>query len=255
MSAQASAKNQKTKASNGKQAEIAPHLNADTVAAWLQKNTDFFIKHPQLLTSLDLPAGENGENVTSMFAFQTQKLRTALTRAEEKSRLLLHTSVQNMASQAQIHTLCLQLMGTDTPQAMLDLLTTTLTRDMAVDSVELVLLDTVTLNTESPHHQTLTATTFATLFKGETAATLRTLYDDDAKALHGKHAARTASDALIRLQGASGHDLGLLALGSHDRARFHPGQGSDLLGFLGRVAGLRLAAHVSVAQTPIAEKA
>jgi len=43
------------------------------------------------------------------------------------------------------------------------------------------------------------------------------------------------SQALIRLAPSKGSPPGLLALGSRDEKKFHPGQGSELLQFLCRL--------------------
>jgi uncharacterized protein YigA (DUF484 family) len=67
--------------------------------------------------------------------------------------------------------------------------------------------------------------------------------EDDRVALLGDAAARVASMALVPL--GAGCDHGLLALGSEDAARFHPGMGTD---FLERIAELVVAALARDAQ-------
>ncbi|MDP6342143.1 MAG: DUF484 family protein, partial [Alphaproteobacteria bacterium] len=51
----------------------------------------------------------------------------------------------------------------------------------------------------------------------------------------GPAAGLVRSQALVRLSASPGAPPGLLALGSRDGARFQPGQGTELLGFLARL--------------------
>src|SRR5690606_11235170 len=67
---------------------------------------------------------------------------------------------------------------------------------------------------------------------------LRTLYEEHDRQVHGRRAADIRSDALVSLRDAEGELVGVLALGSERADRFHPGQGSELLSFLGRILGL-----------------
>jgi len=55
-----------------------------------------------------------------------------------------------------------------------------------------------------------------------------------ARTIFGSAASLVRSDALLRLKISPAAPAGLLALGSRKENRFHPGQGTELLGFLAR---------------------
>ena len=58
--------------------------------------------------------------------------------------------------------------------------------------------------------------------------------------MFGEASGLVCSAAYVRINTGGGIPAGLLALGSRERGAFHPGQGSDLLNFLARVAELSL---------------
>jgi len=60
--------------------------------------------------------------------------------------------------------------------------------------------------------------------------------------LFGSAATLVRSQALLRMQLRRDAPLGVLAFGARDPQKFHPGQGSELLTFLGRVVELSIRA-------------
>jgi uncharacterized protein YigA (DUF484 family) len=213
-----------------------PTLTPEAVELYLKHHTDFLAQRPDLFARLALPAGVDGANVASMSAFQARRLQAQVDKLEEKNRLLIQTSVQNLQSQAQIHALALHLLGATDWKAMIDVLDTTLRTTMDVETVTLCLLDTLDID-GAAGTLPVTAKQLGALFaKGEDSR-LRTLCADDDRTMHHEKQPDLQSDALIRLRTADGTPLGLLALGSTRRDRFHAGQAGDLLAFLGGLMG------------------
>ncbi len=60
------------------------------------------------------------------------------------------------------------------------------------------------------------------------------------RAVYGSARGLVNSEALLRLHASPEAPTGLLALGSRYEGRFDPGQGTELLGFLGRVLELSI---------------
>jgi len=65
--------------------------------------------------------------------------------------------------------------------------------------------------------------------------------------LYGEDAAKVRSDALVHLDVGKDGPNGLLALGSYEPDRFHPGQGTELLGFMARAITGSLRAGLNAA--------
>ena len=213
-----------------------PILTPEAVELFLKKHSDFFVHRPDLFAKLALPQEAEHSNVASITGFQARRLQMQVDKLEDKNRKLIQTSIQNMESQNQIHNLALQILGADSWQHMLDVLDTTMRTTMDVESVTLCLLDTLDIKGANGT-TTASARQIEGLFKDNATVCLRTLCADDMRTMHAAKAAEMQSDALIRLHLSDGTPVGMLALGSTRRDRFHAGQGGDLLSFLGGLMG------------------
>lgn len=232
------AENLQHSASTERTQKNTSELSPTVVAQYLAKNLDFFVHHPTLLSHMRLP-NKTPAGVSDFFAFQAERLKQQLDQLQKRNRLLVQTSLDNMQSQEQIHTLVLDILGAKSMRHLLKILRTRLADDMNVDYTHMCLLENSPLPQKVKDACTpLSQETFNTLFEDEaTRVALRTLYDDAQKALHGDWAEHAASDALLKLTTSEGEVLGVLALVSGEKDRFHAGQGNDLLVFIGNVIG------------------
>ena len=214
----------------------ASELTPTMVAQYLANNTDFFVKNPTLLSHMKLPT-TSPEGVTDFFAFQADRLKQQLLQVQKRNKLLVQTSIDNMQSQEQIHTLVLDILGAKSMRHLLKIMRTRLADEMNVDYTHMCLLKDSPLPEKVKEACTLVDTeTFEKLFEGENdCVALRTLYNDEQKALHDDWAEHAASDALLKITTAEGEPLGALALVSGESDRFHVGQGNDLLVFIGKI--------------------
>ena len=218
--------------------KIADELSPTAVAQYLAKNPDFFVSHPTLLSHMQLPNGSPA-GVTNFFAFQAERLKDQLSQVQKRNKLLVRTSIDNMQSQEQIHGLVLDILGAKSMRHLLKILRTRLADDMNVDFTHMCLLEESPLPAKVKEASTLIdEKTFDGLFNSDDErVALRTLYAEEQKQLHGDWAEHAASDALLKITTAEGTPLGVLALVSGEKDRFHAGQGGDLLLFIGKVIG------------------
>lgn len=225
-------------------------LTPTMVAQYLAQNTDFFVKNPTLLSHMKLP-NSSPEGVTDFFAFQADRLKQQLTQVQKRNKLLVQTSIDNMQSQEQIHSLVLDILGAKSMRHLLKILRTRLADEMDVDYTHMCLLSESPLPAKVKEACTLVdAETFDKLFdEDEQRVALRTLYNDEQKTLHTDWAEHAASDALLKITTAEGEPLGALALVSGEKDRFHVGQGNDLLVFISQVIG-HLMDHWTIDTTP-----
>ena len=215
-----------------------PELSPTVVAQYLAKNLDFFVHHPTLLGHMHLP-NKTPAGVSDFFAFQANRLKQQLDQLQKRNRLLMQTSLDNLESQEKIHSLVLDILGAKSMRHLLKILRTRLADNMGVDYTHMCLLENSPLPEKVKAASTLiNEATLNALFEDTaTRVALRTLYDDTQKALHGDWAEHAASDALLKLTTSEGEVLGILALVSGEKDRFHAGQGHNLLVFIGKVIG------------------
>jgi uncharacterized protein YigA (DUF484 family) len=212
-----------------------PDLGPVEVATYLRQNAGFLAEHPDLLQILTPPAQQRGEGVVDMQQFMLQRLQTEVARLKNQHRALITTSRANLASQARIHQAVLALLAAPSFEHLIQIVTT----DFAV----LLDADVITLAVESVScgqtHlsvrgvQLLGRGAVETMFGPDRDVVLLGDAEGD-PAIFGSGAGLVRSAALLRLKVSPQAPAGLLAIGSRRAGKFHPGQGTELLGFLAK---------------------
>lgn len=212
----------------------------DRIVAYLEGSPDFLLRHPELLQRLTPPSrfggGERqGGVVVDMQGFMVSRLQADLARARDDQHNLILSARSNLSSQTQIHEAVLSALDARSFEHFIHIVT---------HDFPLVLdVDAVTLCVESGSLAGSSATSGVYVLPvGGVDATLgegcRVLLREAANGteqIFGPAAALVVSDALVRLAPASHAPVALLALGSREKGRFHPGQGTELLSFLAGV--------------------
>jgi len=212
-----------------------PEIGPVEVATYLRQHASFLAEHPDLLQVLAPPAQQRGDGVIDMQQFMLQRLQTEVARLKNQHRALITTSRANLASQARIHQAVLTLLAAPSFEHLIQIVTT----DFAV----LLDADVITLAVESAScgqsHlsvrgvQLLERGAVETMFGPDRDVLLRGDTQGD-PAVFGGGAGLVRSAALLRLKVSPQAPAGLLAIGSRRAGKFHPGQGTELLGFLAK---------------------
>lgn len=213
-----------------------PDLQSSEVRQYLSDNPDFLTSHPDLLTELTPPAHQRGDGVVDMQQYMIERLQKQIGALQSEQQDLIAASRSNMMSQARVHSAALALLDARTFEHFIEVVTTDLANLLDVDVV------TLCVECDSYAAKVKGADGVFTIPQGRVNELLGEerdilLHEDDGaeRALFGGAATLVTSSALVRLRISSSGPLAILALGSRDSGRFHPGQGTELLCFLGRV--------------------
>lgn len=231
-------------------ASAAPALTAGRVAAYLKAHPDFLVRHPDLVTVLTPPAPSRGESVVDMQQFMLKRLQDEVQRIKSEQRDLLKATRANIQSQARIHDAALALLGARTFEHLVQTFTTDLALLLDVDVVMLCVesADGRLPRVDVHGLSGLPVGSVADLIGPDRDVLLRDDVVGD-PLLFGAGAGLVRSDALIRLAVSGMAPACLLAMGSRDPQRFHPGQGTELLGFLGKVGSLSIRSWLDLPPT------
>lgn len=226
-------------------------LSEEEVAAFLRHEVDFFSRHPALLTLLRLPHLRAGTSTVSLVERQVDLLRDQKREADTQLRDFVAVARDNTQLNTHIHQLACALISASSLQAVIDALDRSLRESFGVQEFTLVLLraPVPTLASARLRFATLAEATACGLDTVLAAGAPRcgNLRDSQRDWLFPAHPGAIASVALVPLAGAAPaaraagntEPAGLLALGSPDPARYHPGMSTD---FLTRIAQLLAAA-------------
>lgn len=214
----------------------AVETEEESVARYLQHNCDFFERHQPLLARLRLPHVRSGSTI-SLVERQVEVLRAKHAALEERLADFVSVARTNDAIADRLHRFTRRLLRAGSGNAALQNIEAGLRQDF--DSFNSVLLligherthaDERFLRVLEPNDPHLKS--FETLFASGKPRCGQ-VRDSQRELLFGAEANDIGSVALVPL-GEKG-SLGLLALGSNDRDRFHPGMSTE---FLARLADL-----------------
>lgn len=210
----------------------------DAIAAYLQHNPDFFERHQTLLTRLRVPHARGGSTI-SLVERQIEVLREKHAALEGKLAELVSVARANDAIADKLHRFTRRLLRARSRAEAVTLIEASLREDFdAFHGGVLVLLGEYPDLTPQRFVRTVTRDDaglkpFETLFASGKPRCGQ-VRDTQREFLFGQDANDIGSVALVPLSDKNG-PLGVLALGSTDRDRFHPGMSTE---FLARMADL-----------------
>lgn len=220
--------------------EPAAEPDAGEIVAYLRRHPEFLAERPEALRLLRLPARDAGDGVLDFQHFLLERLRNDLDRVGGENRTLLLTTRNNLASQARVHKAVLAILAASSFEQLFQVVTVDLAVFLDVDVVT-VAVESEVGSRPAPHGiRLLRAGTVEALLGPEKPALLEAETSGDAT-LFGSAAGLVRSHALLRLGFGKANPVGLLCIGTRKPGRFHPGLGTELLGFLARALSITIA--------------
>jgi uncharacterized protein len=215
---------------------VALDTEEESIAAYLQRHPEFFERHQALLARLRLPHVRGGSTI-SLVERQIEVLRARQSALENKLAELVRVARANDAIAERLHRFTRRLLRATPGDLGLAQIEAGLREDFDAFHAALVLIGLET-PADAPRFVRSVAADDANLKSFESLFAsgkprCGQARDSQREFLFGPEGLELGSVALVPL-GNKG-SLGLLALGSADRDRFHPGMSTE---FLARLAEL-----------------
>ena len=209
----------------------------ESIAEYLQRHPEFFERHQALLARLNLPHVRGGSTI-SLVERQIEVLREKQAQLEGKLAELVRVARANDAISERLHRFTRCLVGVVPRAEALARIEAGLSEDFDAFHAALVLIGPPAVDPLTPRFMRSVPAddpnlkSFESLFASGKPRCGQAR-DSQREFLFGPEGPEMGSVALVPL-GDKG-SIGLLALGSVDRDRFHPGMSTE---FLGRMADL-----------------
>ncbi|KPK60869.1 MAG: hypothetical protein AMJ59_04555 [Gammaproteobacteria bacterium SG8_31] len=223
-------------------------LTEDDVVQFLTREADFFTRHPGLLAQLELPH-QSGEGAISLVERQLSVLREKNRGLEGRLKDLISVARSNHELSDKVHRLALRLIRSHSAAEVIEAVEEVLREDFGASDTVAVLFhnasdivqadDTRFLRRVERQSGELKA--FATFLERARPRCGRAR-DSQLEFLFPDHAMEIGSVALIPLGERA--EIGMLAIGSGDSDRFHPGMSTDFLERIGELVGLALSSRM-----------
>lgn len=215
-------------------APSAPSPGEEQVAAFLRDHPDFFVSRSDLLQAMTPPPRWSGDTVVDMQQHMVQTLRGEIAGLRDCANEVIETSRANLAIQSRTHAAALVLIAAPDMDALLHAISDDLPILLDVDVCHLSVEPGPDLEMMVGGIGRLRAGD-ADSFLGPSrdVALYREMVDDGT--IFGAGAGLVHSAALVRMHYGESGQVGVLAFGCRREGAFHPGQGTELLRFLGKV--------------------
>ena len=213
-------------------------LDEEAIARYLQMNPDFFERHQAILGRMRLPHARSASTI-SLVERQVEVLRERQAELEGKLAEFVNVARANDALAGKIQRFTRRLLQAATRQEMAEAIEASLREDFDARHSTLILTNGHARGFDMPERFLREATpdsadlkSFEGLFTSGKPRCGQ-VRDSQRQFLFGGDAGEIGSVALVPLveHGA----IGLLALGSHDRERFHPGMSTEFLARMGEL--------------------
>lgn len=206
------------------------------VAEFLRANPDWLAANPDVLAGLAPPNRAEGDNVLDLQHFMVRRLQAEVDRLNGDQRELLAASRSNLAAQAQVHQAVLMMLEAASFEHLIHIVTRDVPHALDLDAATLC----VEPLADGPQNGARTPGVYvlephgvdSRIGQGRDVMLANDIPPDPA--VFGPAAGLVRSQALARLRASRRSPAGLLALGSRDPEKFHPGQATELLCFLAR---------------------
>jgi len=212
-------------------------MDENVIADYLQSHPEFFQRHSELLQTLQVP---HQAGTASLIERQVAVLRDKSRDLEEQLNGLIRTARGNEQIVTRLQRFTLELMRADSLDDVIATCQEILRDDFNADFVTLRIIGgDDTMHFVAPDNETLKH--FDKLFDSKKPVCGR-LKKEQQIFLFDKNADNINSVALVPLSGAE--RIGILALGSEDETRFHPGMGTVFISHLGELISTSLTRHL-----------
>lgn len=213
--------------------------SADEVETYLRDHPDFLVDHPDLANLLVPPDAKRGQGIVDLQRYMLERVRGDLSKLQMQQNEILSTSRSNLTTQNRIHASVLAMLGATTLEHLIEIIGTDIAVHLEVDAVALGFeaMDRLPAGGNRTSLRILPKGAVDRVLGTNKDVALIADADPDAQ-LFGSATTLVRSQALLRLQLRRDAPIGILAFGSRTAGKFHPGQGTELLTFLGKVVEL-----------------
>lgn len=230
---------------NERRRSVQPDGWEERVAEYLREHPDFFVRHPGIVEHLQVPH-QCGEAI-SLVEYQIAVLRDENRRLRHRLHELSGCARENEELSQRLHRLTLSLIACEQVDDIFATLQQAMCEDFLADAAAI----RVFASPRAPEDQGLgeflgadpsARAIFARLLEGGRPVCGR-LRPAQRELLFGERSAEIGSGALVPIGEAPCY--GVLAIGSRDPHRYHPGMGTMFLRNLAELVGRVLTPHVA----------
>jgi uncharacterized protein len=219
---------------SGKKEQLKNIIDASVARKFLMQNPDFLINNPDLYSILTPPDRSEGDRIVDFQNIMIEKIKKNLKDLQHNQGHLIDTSRNNLTTQAQVHEAVLCLLETEALNHIGHIVTQDWADMLHIDVIRICFEVDHPINPPALKEITLLQKGRVNEYLNQEDIILLRGEADVSEDIFGPAKPLVKTEALIKIPKTKYNPPGILAFGSRDLDMFYPGQGTELLRFLGK---------------------
>ena len=219
---------------SGKKEQLKNIIDASVARKFLMQNPDFLINNPDLYSILTPPDRSKGDRIVDFQNIMIEKIKKNLKDLQHNQGHLIDTSRNNLTTQAQVHEAVLCLLETEALNHIGHIVTQDWADMLHIDVIRICFEVDHPINPPALKEITLLQKGRVNEYLNQEDIILLRGEANVSEDIFGPAKPLVKTEALIKIPKTKYNPPGILAFGSRDLDMFYPGQGTELLRFLGK---------------------
>ena len=219
---------------SGKKEQLKNIIDASVARKFLMQNPDFLINNPDLYSILTPPDRSEGDRIVDFQNIMIEKIKKNLKDLQHNQGHLIDTSRNNLTTQAQVHEAVLCLLETEALNHIGHIVTQDWADMLHIDVIRICFEVDHPINPPALKEITLLQKGRVNEYLNQEDIILLLGEANVSEDIFGPAKPLVKTEALIKIPKTKYNPPGILAFGSRDLDMFYPGQGTELLRFLGK---------------------
>ncbi|MDG1003615.1 MAG: DUF484 family protein [Emcibacteraceae bacterium] len=219
---------------SGKKEQLKNIIDASVARKFLMQNPDFLINNPDLYSILTPPDRSEGDRIVDFQNIMIEKIKKNLKDLQHNQGHLIDTSRNNLTTQAQVHEAVLCLLETEALNHIGHIVTQDWADMLHIDVIKICFEVDHPINPPALKEITLLQKGRVNEYLNQEDIILLRGEANVSEDIFGPAKPLVKTEALIKIPKTKYNPPGILAFGSRDLDMFYPGQGTELLRFLGK---------------------
>ena len=218
----------------GKKQKIGEDFDVKEVKEFLKHHPDFLIENPDLFGTLTPPDRSTDEGVVDFQNLMIEKLKSELENLRSNQGILIDNTRNNLTTQVQVHEAALILHDLQNFDHLGHIVTQDWADILHIDVIRICFEKNQEISPPELKEISLLPENFVKKYMNKDDIIQLRGDVEASEDIFGPAKSLIKAEALIKIPPTDHNPIGILAFGSRDADMFNPGQGTELLRFLGK---------------------
>ncbi len=209
-------------------------IDPSVIRDYLKRHADFLVENPELFTVLTPPDRSTNDEIVDFQTLMIEKIKSNIEELKFSQGHLIDTSRNNLTTQVQVHEAVLSLLDIHDSSQLGHIVTQDWTDNLHIDVIRICFEKGHSVSVPDLKEISRLSKGCVDEYLGKDDIVQLRGNVEVSEEIFGPAKSLIRAEALVKLPETEHNPPGILAFGSRDADMFYPGQGTELLRFLGK---------------------